>query len=304
MDNYRLDERRDALAILNGGYKRGAKVPRCNEKGELLEFSAFCPKAYAGIDNRQMPDTMLSRSVTIRLERRLTTERVEMWLAPLNEPEAIGLRARCEQWADSAVVDALAVARPNLPAGLFNRGAEIWWPLLAIADCAGAEWPARARSAARVLYVGGDDRDNQSDEVRLLADLRAAFGDEHTISTEALLAALNGFEESPWGARRRGDGLDARGLAKMLRPYKTVEGIPIRPKPVRVGSKTPRGYHVDQFEDAFARYLPEAQHPQQAQHPAPRLEPDVADVADSPGWSTEEAEREIERLREKFGEAA
>jgi hypothetical protein len=52
MDNFPIEDRRDALTVLNSGYKRGATVPRCNERGELLEFEVFCPKAYAGLDAR------------------------------------------------------------------------------------------------------------------------------------------------------------------------------------------------------------------------------------------------------------
>ncbi len=69
MDNYPLDERRDALAVLNAGYKRGATVDRCRENGDLQSFSAYCPKAYAGLDNRSLVDTLLSRSITIRPRR-------------------------------------------------------------------------------------------------------------------------------------------------------------------------------------------------------------------------------------------
>jgi hypothetical protein len=60
MDNYPLDDRRDALAVLNSGYKRGAKVDRCKENGDLESFNAFCPKAYAGLDKRQIIDTLLA----------------------------------------------------------------------------------------------------------------------------------------------------------------------------------------------------------------------------------------------------
>jgi hypothetical protein len=96
LDNYPLDERRDALAVLNAGYKRGARVDRCKENGELQSFSCYCPKAYAGIDSRQLVDTLLSRSITIRLERRLPTEPVEMWIGQLTEHQAVPLRERCE----------------------------------------------------------------------------------------------------------------------------------------------------------------------------------------------------------------
>ena len=41
LDNFDLAEKRDAVAVLNAGYKPGAKVPRCSESGELQEFSAI-----------------------------------------------------------------------------------------------------------------------------------------------------------------------------------------------------------------------------------------------------------------------
>jgi len=304
MDNYPLDDRRDALAVLNGGYKRGAKVDRCKDNGDLESFNAFCPKAYAGIDSRQLVDTLLSRSITIRLEKRLPSENVEMWIAPLTEPQAIPLRERCKLWA-AQNQDGLAVHTPALPDGLINREAEVWWALLAIAERVGASWAERARAAAMALTSGGDDSDDAPDQVRLLLDIRGAFGDERTISTESLLAHLNRLDESPWGARRRGEGLDARGLARMLRPFR------IKPKKVRVADGVLQGYHVDSFGDTFARYLPEAEQAEHAEHPAPGQEPNVPDVLDVPdiqtrqdGLQEETLGAAWERLERERGEAA
>jgi hypothetical protein len=247
MDNYPIDERRDALSVLNGGYKRGAKVDRCKDNGDLEEFAVYCPKAFAGIDARALVDTLLSRSITIRMERKVSTEKVDMWIAPLVEPEATRLRERCEAWADQHV-EALTDHHPDL-LGLINRAAEVWWALLSIAEHGGDDWTRRGREAAKELTTGGDDTDDVSAQVQILLDVRAAFGHEQTIATATLLAKLNELDESPWGARRKGEGLDARGLAKMLRPFK------IKPRSVRAegGSK---GYHLDQFEDVFARHLP------------------------------------------------
>ena len=147
MDNYPLDERRDALAVLNAGYKRGATIDRCKENGDLESFSAFCPKAYAGLDKRQIVDTLLSRSITIRLEKRLPTETVEMWIGQLTEHQADPLRERCEAWAGQQHGRARR-GRARSAAGMINRAAEVWWALLAIADLVGGDWPARARAAA------------------------------------------------------------------------------------------------------------------------------------------------------------
>ncbi|MBA2637969.1 MAG: DUF3631 domain-containing protein, partial [Solirubrobacterales bacterium] len=163
----------------------------------------------------------------------------------------------------------------------------------------GGDWPERARRAARSLSAGGDAVDEVSEQVALLSDVREAMGEARTISTETLLAKLNALDESPWGAKRRGEGLDARGLAKMLRPFN------IRPKAVRVGGATPKGYHASQFADAFARHLQNGQQGQQGQHPRPDGTGDVAHVShvalfeggDVP-LATEEQEALFERHRD------
>jgi uncharacterized protein DUF3631 len=209
------------------------------------------------------------------MEKKAAGEQTDLWIAPLVEPEAARLRERCQAWAEQHT-EALAAHRPDL-LGLFNRAAEVWWALLSIAEHAGDAWRARAREAARELSSGGDDTDQAPDQVQLLADIRDAFGDEGVISTANLLAYLNSLDESPWGARRRGEGLDARGLATMLRPFK------IKPRTVRTGegaAGTARGYRLEQFEDAFARHLPQATQATQATQPASVLERDVSDVSD------------------------
>jgi 5S rRNA maturation endonuclease (ribonuclease M5) len=276
IDNFPLDDKRDALAVLNAGYKRGATVDRCKENGDLQSFNCFCPKAYAGLDTRSMVPALLSRSVTIRLERKARSENVERWLAQFTAPAAAALRDECSAWAHHHV-EALNDATPDLPDELSDRGCEVWWALLAIADHVGGDWPTRARAAARVLSAGGDAVDEAPIHEQLLSDIRNAF-DGETIFTKDLLAKLNADDEGPWKARRNGDGLDARGLGKMLRPFQ------IKPRSVRVPgvAGTSKGYHVDQFTDAFSRYLPQAAQAAQAAHRSPHGKGDVPDVPDVP----------------------
>ena len=102
MDNYPLDDRRDALAVLNAGYKRGATVRSLQARTASSSPSrAYCPKAYAGLDVRPMVPTRCCRARSRSgWRRRPATEEVEMWIAPLVEPEAIRLRERCEVWAE------------------------------------------------------------------------------------------------------------------------------------------------------------------------------------------------------------
>jgi Protein of unknown function (DUF3631) len=155
----------------------------------------------------------------------------------------------------------------------------VWWALLSIAELAGGEWPARARKAAKELASGGDAVDELAEQTQLLHDIRDVFGDvREVVFTKTLLADLNALDESPWGAKRKGEGLDARGLAKLLRPFR------IKSRTVRIGDITAKGYHAEQFADAFARYLPtppeQASQASRPSQPSPDAERDVADVTD------------------------
>lgn len=64
-----------------------------------------------------------------------------------------------------------------------------------------------------------------------------------------LLAALLADEEKPWATWRGGRPMTPRSLGKILGEYG------IRSKAVRIGYESPKGFEIDQFADAFARYL-------------------------------------------------
>jgi hypothetical protein len=99
--------------------------------------------------------------------------------------------------------------------------------------------------------------------IRLLADTRTIFGDVTLVmTTESLLRGLHDLPESPW-SDLKGKPLTDRGLAHRLRQYG------VKPKAIRVGDSTLRGYTREDLHDPWATYLPpyyltEAQHPQQA----------------------------------------
>jgi Protein of unknown function (DUF3631) len=127
-----------------------------------------------------------------------------------------------------------------------------------VADLAGGDWPTRARAAALELNAARADAD-PSLGIALLRDLRTLFairddvgevtGWHDQLATERLLELLHALEESPWGDLR-GKPLDARGLARRLRPYE------VRPTTIRVGDATPKGYRREDLVDAWSRYLP------------------------------------------------
>ena len=61
-----------------------------------------------------------------------------------------------------------------MPVNAFNRLADHWRPLLAVAEVAGGEWSQRAAAAFATL-TGGADLEAQGSSATLLADLAATF---------------------------------------------------------------------------------------------------------------------------------
>ena len=157
------------------------------------------------------------------------------------------MHARLAEWAEASLEE-LEAARPAVPSVLDDRAEEAWEPLLAIADLAGGNWPARARLATTSLAGTEDD---EAFGGWLLRDVQTVFTASKTdrFSSTELATTLSAIEESP-GGDIHGKPLDARGLARRLKPFD------VRPRTIRLDDgKTPKGYHLEQFEDAFSRYL-------------------------------------------------
>ena len=233
--------------LLNAGHRRGAVAGRCVVRGKLIEteeIPAFCAVALAGLGG--LPDTILSRSVIIRMRRRAPDELVQPYRRRDHAPQGHELRLRLEDWA-AGIEAEMTEARPAMPDSVVDRDADVWEPLLAIAEAAGGGWPERARVAA-VALVAESKRGTPSLGIKLLADLRTIFGEEDHLATEDILTRLHRIEESPWGDLR-GKPLDARGLAQRLRPYE------VKPTTVRILASTPKGYRREDLHDAWVRYL-------------------------------------------------
>lgn len=234
--------------ILNAGHRRGAMAGRCVVRGKLIEteeLPAFCAVALAGLGN--LPDTIISRSVVVRMRRRAPGESVEPYRHRVHSPEGNALRVRLAAWAGS-VGTQLADARPDMPAGIEDRDADVWEPLLAIADAAGLEWPERARVAA-VALVAASKAASPSLGIRLLADLRTVFGERDAMSSAEIIDALTKLDDAPWGDLK-GKPIDSRRLSSFLEKYG------VAPKTVRIGTHTPRGYTREMLHDPWSRYLP------------------------------------------------
>lgn len=201
--------------------------------------------ALAGLND--LPDTIMTRAVIVRMRRRSADEPIAPWRRRLVEPEAKKLAGQLRDWA--ATADPLADAWPDMPDGIEDRDADTWEALLAVADLAGGHWPHTARVAAVTLVTESRKRP-PSLGVLLLRDIRRVFDAQadDKLPTETLICGLLKDPESPWATIRKGEEIDARWLASQLRKYG------IEPKTQRIGESVFKGYSRAQFEDPWKRY--------------------------------------------------
>lgn len=282
------EQSEDLRALFNSGYKRGATVDRCvGENNDVKEFPVFSPVALAGLAGH-MPDTITTRAITIEMKKRKKSEKVSPYRARAAANEISEVLTRLELWADApGVAQALSEADPNLPEGVEDRPAEVWEPLVAIADMAGKEWAKAAREAC-TSFVFAPEHKPPPVGLQLLADIREVMG--HGTDTECprvdairtgdLLFKLNNLEESGW-ADHGVNGLDARGLSRFMSAYS------VGPTDFRDASGKWKGYTIKATSgkrgqaglmDAWDRYLPDVRTP-------PPQSGDNGDNGDSAGQS-------------------
>ena len=210
-------EHEELRGLLNAGHRRSGVAYRCVGEGTkqtVVEFPAFAAVALAGLG--KLPDTILTRSIVVRMRRRAPDEHIEPYRARIHEPEGWKLRGMLADWT-ATVAERLTGHWPDMPPGVTDRPADVWESLLAVADAAGGPWPSRARDACAFLVRDNADR-GISLGIRLLADLRDIFDGARAITTEDILARLRALDAAPW-ADLKGAPLDARGLARLLDDY-------------------------------------------------------------------------------------
>jgi hypothetical protein len=147
-------------------------------------------------------------------------------------------------------VEVLQAAEPALP--VEDREADVWEPLIAVADLAGGDWPDRARDACLAFHLAASgSAEEQSLSTKLLVDLRDICGgvDRSAVASSWLVDQLRALPESPW------DHFDftQRQLAHRLSPY-GVKSERVRPD--GGDGKQVRGYRLADLADVFERYIP------------------------------------------------
>ncbi len=234
--------------VLNSGHTRttATVIRAVGDDHEPRAFSTWCPKVIALIG--KLPDTLADRAIEVAMRRRTAGERVERLRQDRIEAECAQFRRQAARWAADHLTG-LQDADPVVPVELHDRAADCWRPLLALADCAGARWPALARETAKALSGVTEDAD-QPAAVLLLGDVRAIFGALEGLSSADVVTALKALDSRPWATWGKDNkGLTTNALARLLSPFE------IHPTKIRFAPNPLKGYTRRMFEDCWLRYL-------------------------------------------------
>jgi hypothetical protein len=249
-----LDQKGELIGILNSGHAKGQKIYRCvGNEHRVQEFNVFTPVALAGI-GKIKSDTLADRSITITIRRRLDTEPVERFRRDLAEEVFEPLRRQITRWVNDWTSD----SDPEIPSEIdHDRMIDNWWPLLAIADAAGGDWPDHAREIMLRQYRAYDAAEDDGWDILLLKDIKDIFDElgEDRLFTRKILDKLHLLSERPWPEfpNKRGSAkpITDRQVARLLEPHG------IKPKLIRLpnNERPGRGYERSWFEETWDRYV-------------------------------------------------
>jgi hypothetical protein len=209
-----LRDNEELRGMLNAGHRRGGQALRCEgESNEVRAFNVFAPAVLCGIG--ALPGTLHDRSIAIRLERAKPGELRERFDSRRVERETELCRKLARFCADNKA--RLEACEPVLPSGAFNRLADNWRPLFAIAEIAGGNWPQRATAAFAKLTAKAD-ADAQGIGTMLLADIQQAFNETRAerMFSKSLVETLCAISDRPWPEAHKGRPISETWLARGL----------------------------------------------------------------------------------------
>jgi hypothetical protein len=247
------------IAVVNSGYRVGAKRPVLMPKGRdwvLKELPTFAPVAMAG-NSPHLPQDTIDRSIRILLMPDTDGHAEDSDWEEL-DVEVKALAQRASDWADSVRAH-VKDAEGKLPTKCVGRLREKWRPLMRVAELAdgnsGHSWKDTVHTMAEADIADTEAQREaglrqQTPALVLLQDLYAVWPiNKPFIATEELIKLLVGHNQDYWGAGLSYGGiprkqLNATRFGRMVK--QATNTLSSRP-----GGAGPRGYERWQFERAW-----------------------------------------------------
>ena len=256
-DRVDVEKKRELLSVLNSGHTRSmafllrSEPTGSGETWEPRRYSTWAAIVFARI-GRRGDVAADSRCITIKLDRATREEagKLKRFREDRLSDDLADLQRKMARWA----ADNHGLLRdedPRMPEALYNRGADLWRPLVAIADLAGGDWPEGTRSIAVQAVASPDD---PSYRTLALEDCRTVFDTrgEKRIPSKELVAAMRDLEDRPWGTWGKTEkGLNSHGLSGILGNF----GIGTKDAKNSEGKNLKHYFRAD-FEKPWKQYRP------------------------------------------------
>jgi putative DNA primase/helicase len=242
-------KRPEIFNIFNSGYRQdGCVIRQTGKNYEITQkFETWGAKCIAGIGN--LPDTIESRCIKVRLKKKLPSETLSRKNEVL-QGDPNFFTYYCRQMVrfaidfEQEIIDLKIDYNPDLD----DRCQDNWSGLMKIAKFIDDTVFEEASVAAKSLSK--EEVFEVSERIELLKDVYDILicHASERISSEDLCKQLHRLQDRPWATYTRG-GLNQHQLSLILRPFG------IYPNQLKFGQSNKRGYEKSDFVDTFARYL-------------------------------------------------
>ena len=254
-ENLGLAVKGELRSIFNAGFEKSTSSVRRGVGKQARRYEVFAPIALASIGALPLP--LMSRSIVIYMVR---SEPLRRFKASDTRDLDIAYQ-HTRDWARKVTLD----LDPDLPKELRGRTADVWRPLISVADACGPGWGALARETAAVFALRYHDEDTI---VILLAAIRDAFDAskwQDRMQLEQIVIALHAMESAGWDEWRGEQGdqrphkITKAEISHILKVRFRVQSRSIWPPPPRRPEhKSGKGYWRSDLEPLWDAYCPSA----------------------------------------------
>jgi hypothetical protein len=206
--------------IMNAGHtRRTATVTRLEEvDGDYIprKFNVFGGKCMAGI-GKQL-DTCMDRSIIVKMEKRLSDERVTK-LPLMFFENHFAVRRKIARFAEDNTLRAKEL-EPVIPNLGNDRAQDNWLPLFIVAELIGGAWPEKCLAAYKKIeeLSAEDAKDQETVVLRILRELAPNLEKQmgSWLPAAELRSILISNEESEFFDWYQGNPITAKSIKKYL----------------------------------------------------------------------------------------
>ena len=234
--------------VFNNCFPKKFGVARscCKNFEDIKTYNVFAMMAIASIKN--LPDTIMDRSIKINMRRRLPTEKIESLREQYVKEEFETIKQKCRRFmSDNGKQAGEYIMEPVN--GLSDRVCDVWEGLAGIASIFGDEQRV-IKTAEEISLTNAADVESLNN--LLLKHILQIFVNNHffDISSAELVNKLCEIEDSPWRELNQGRPITAHKLSFLLKEYK------ISTFQKNFDGHNTKHYNFDAFADIFNRYIP------------------------------------------------